>query len=63
MGELHRLPTRRPKPEEPKEEPLTCGGIMHVFDEVPGTCHCGEETWDRLGLTAEQDFIGLHLAS
>jgi hypothetical protein len=41
--------------------PEMCGGVMHIFDEVPGTCRCGVETWTPEGLLDPGDnAIGIH---
>lgn len=64
MGELIQFPKR--EPEAIQIEGLApvdfseCQDIVHVFDEVPGTCRCGERTWTTL---PEPDFIGIHEAS
>ena len=25
--------------------PLSCAGVMHYFDGIPGRCQCGEHWW------------------
>jgi len=62
MGDLVQFPQRKETVEvEMVEPPAFCEGILHIFDEVPGTCRCGEETWGADGLEPPRDgAIGIH---
>ena len=65
MEELRELPTQYAPAGGPRmkelELPEHCGGNLHIFDRVPGTCRCGAETWTVEGiLEPGEDAIGLH---
>jgi len=61
MGEMIPFPERR---EEEPRLPFTCGGVIHVFDAVPGRCQCGEEFWTPSGeLAPPTDAFGVHEVS
>lgn len=63
MGEVIQFPTPEAVTESGPQLPETCDGILHIFDEVPGTCRCGEETWTPEGLLDPPgDAIGLYEA-
>lgn len=44
--------------DEAEVLPETCGGALHVFDEVPGPCRCGQETLPIV----DDDVIGIREA-
>lgn len=53
---------RRPAVEVDVLGPMDeCSGLIHVFNEVPGRCQCGENEWlpDHT-LEPKGDAIGLH---
>lgn len=57
MGDVIRFPLERRSarsesggPPIPMDE---CSELVHVFDEVPGTCKCGQNEWDALPVHEE----------
>jgi hypothetical protein len=80
MGELVPLfPEGEPVGERPDRDflsldvasmiepfPTTCGGVMHIFDVVPGRCQCGTKFWNLDGTlepTQVEGTFGIHVAS
>jgi hypothetical protein len=63
MGDVIRFPLERVRPPEHEVEILgpmdECAGLIHVFNEVPGRCKCGQNEWTPEH-TIEPDGIGLH---
>jgi len=66
MGELIEFPLHRRFATEPPNDAILdtmvqmgeCTELIHVFDEVPGRCKCGENEWTP-DHTIEPDGIGI----
>lgn len=69
MGELIEFPLERRKTQIQNEnvcvewiaEPMEkCTDMIHVFDEVPGRCKCGQNEWTPDHTIEPEDSIGIH---
>lgn len=65
MGELIQFPVERRRLEieniQMEGPPISmdnCTDLIHVFDEVPGRCKCGQNEWTP-DHTVEPDGIGV----
>lgn len=67
MGEVIEFPLHRRFATEPPNDAVLdrvalmdkCDGVIHVFDEVPGWCKCGENEW-KPDHSIEPEGIGIH---